>query len=290
MNGAEPVTPSVLARFVDRFAAHGLREQALTPVYGLAEATLAVTFSPLRERFAVRRFDSQALLERRCALDADADAEGTPIVSLGRPLPGFEIAIADDAGAALPERRLGRVLARGPSIMRGYDGRPEETARALRDGWLDTGDVGFLCGGELYLHGRAKDLIIVRGRNHAPQDVEQALNDLPGVRTGCSAAVGVLAEGGAGEALWVFVERARDAHESDASIAEAVRRRVLERSALHAERVIVLAPGTLPRTSSGKIRRGETLRLYRAGALTPPAPVSLPRLAIELVRSAFALR
>jgi acyl-CoA synthetase (AMP-forming)/AMP-acid ligase II len=288
MNGAEPVTPRVLARFVRRFAAYGLREEALTPVYGLAEATLAVTFSPLRERFAVRRFEERALLEQGRAVDAGDD--GIPIVSLGPPLPGFAVAIADEAGLPLPERRLGRVLARGPSIMQGYDGRPEETARALRDGWLDTGDVGFLRDGELYLHGRAKDLIIVRGRNHAPQDIEQALNEVPGVRAGCSAAVGALGEDGTGEALWVFVERARGARESDAAIADAVRRRVLERSALHAQRVVVLAPGTLPRTSSGKIRRGETLRLYRAGALAPPAPVSLPRLALELVRSALGHR
>ncbi|HEU4431038.1 MAG TPA: AMP-dependent synthetase, partial [Myxococcota bacterium] len=223
-----------------------------------------------------------------CAVDAEPG--GVPIVSLGPPLPGFAITIVDDAGSALPERRLGRVLARGPSIMRGYDGRPEETARTLREGWLDTGDVGFLRGGELYLHGRAKDLIIVRGRNHAPQDIEQALNDVPGVRAGCSAAVGALAEDGTGEVLWGFVERARGAREGDATIADAVRRRVLERSALHAARVIVLAPGTLPRTSSGKIRRSETLRLYRAGQLAPPVPVSLPRLALELARSALSFR
>jgi len=285
MNGAEPVTPSVLAGFVERFARCGLREEALTPVYGLAEATLAVTFSSLRERFAVRRFDSRALLEDGRAVDAGT--EGVPIVSLGPPLPGFALAIVDEAAGALPERRLGRVLARGPSIMQGYDGRPEETARALRGGWLDTGDVGFLCGGELYLHGRAKDLIIVRGRNHAPHDIEQALNDVAGVRAGCSAAVGALAEDGAGEVLWVFVERARGAREGDVAIAEAARRCVLERCGLRAERVLVLAPGTLPRTSSGKIRRAETLRLHHAGALAPPAPVSLPRLALELARSAL---
>jgi len=287
MNGAEPVTPSVLARFVERFSRYGLREEALTPVYGLAEATLAVTFSPLRQRFAVRRFDARALLEEGRA--ESAGPEGIASVSLGPPLPGFAIEIWDDAGNALPEGRLGRVLVRGPSIMRGYDGQPEETARALlRDGWLDTGDIGFLRGAELHLHGRAKDLIIVRGRNHAPQDIEHALGDVAGVRVGCCAAVGALAENDAGEALWLFVERARGARESDGAIAEAVRRQVLERCGLHAERVVVLAAGTLPRTSSGKIRRSETLRLYRAGALTPPAPVSLPRLALELVRSARA--
>jgi acyl-CoA synthetase (AMP-forming)/AMP-acid ligase II len=287
MNGAEPVTPSVLARFVERFAAYGLREEALTPVYGLAEATLAVTFSALRARFALERFETRALLEAGRAVPSRG---GTPSVSLGPPLPGFAIEIRDDEGRPLGEGRLGRVNVRGPSLMTGYDGMPEETARVLRAGWLDTGDVGFLWRGELHLHGRAKDLIVVRGRNHAPQDVEHALGDVPGVRAGCSAAVGALGAGDAGEELWVFVERAHGARESDAAIERAVRRRTLEHSGLHAARVVVLAPGTLPRTSSGKIRRGEALRLYRAGMLTPPARVSLPRLALEMARSlrAFA--
>jgi fatty-acyl-CoA synthase len=288
MNGAEPVTPRVLERFVERFAAYGLREQALTPVYGLAEATLAVTFSALAERFTVHRFDARALLEEARAVPVAAG--GTPIVSLGPPLPGFAVEIRGDDGGALPEAALGRVTVRGPSLMSGYDGMPEETARALRDGWLDTGDVGFLWRGELHLYGRAKDLIIVRGRNHAPQDIELALSGVPGVREGCSAAVGALGDDGEGEELWLFVERAHGARETDAAIAEAVRRRTLERSGLAAARVIVLAPGTLPRTSSGKIRRSEALRLQRSGALTAPASVSLPRLALEMMRSlrAFA--
>ncbi len=282
MNGAEPVTPAVLERFVARFAGYGLRPEALTPVYGLAEATLAVTFSALAERFRVNRFDARALLEESRAIAAQI---GTPIVSLGPPLPGFAIEIRDESGVALAEGAIGGVHVRGPSIMTGYDGLPEETARAVRDGWLDTGDLGFLWRGELHLYGRAKDLIIVRGRNHAPQDIEHALGDAAGVRAGCSAAVGAIGDDGAGEALWLFVERAHGARESDAEIEREVRRRVLERSGLGAERVVVLAPGTLPRTSSGKIRRSEALRLYRAGALAAPAPVSLPRLVLEMARS-----
>ncbi len=287
MNGAEPVTPRVLERFVERFAAYGLAPEALTPVYGLAEATLAVTFSALRRRFSVRCFRTQALLEEQRAVAA---AQGTPLVSLGPPLPGFAVEIVDDEDRPLGQGRLGRVRVRGPSLMSGYDGMPELTARALRDGWLDTGDVGFLLDGELHLYGREKDLIIVRGHNHAPQDIEHALDDVPGVRTGCSAAVGALAADGGGEQLWVFVERAQDAAVPDEEIAAGVRRRALERSGLHAARVLVLAPGTLPRTSSGKIRRAETLRLHQLGALDAPAPVTLPRLALEMLRSqrAFA--
>jgi fatty-acyl-CoA synthase len=288
MNGAEPVTPAVLERFVERFGAYGLRPEALTPVYGLAEATLAVTFSALRERFTVNRFDARALLDESRAVAAPGD--GTPIVSLGPPLPEFAVEIRDESNRARPEAAIGRVHVRGPSIMTGYDGLPEETARAIRGGWLDTGDVGFLWRGELHLYGRAKDLIIVRGRNHAPQDIEHALGQAAGVRAGCSAAVGAIGDDGVGEALWVFVERAHGARQSDAEIEREVRRLALERSGLSAARVVVLAPGTLPRTSSGKIRRSEALRLYRAGALAPPARVSLPRLALEMARSlrAFA--
>jgi acyl-CoA synthetase (AMP-forming)/AMP-acid ligase II len=228
------------------------------------------------------------LLEQSRAVPADCG--GTPIVSLGPPLPGFALEIRDDANTELPDGAIGRVHVRGPSIMAGYDGLPEETNRVLRHDWLDTGDVGFVWRGELHLYGRAKDLIIVRGRNHAPQDIEHALSDVPGVRAGCSAAVGAIGDDGVGEELWVFVERARDAQDTDAAIERQVRRRALEQSGLAAARVIVLAPGTLPRTSSGKIRRAEALRLYRAGLLVPPARVSLPRLALEMARSlrAFA--
>jgi len=287
MNGAEPVTPAALARFVARFGRIGLAPEALTPVYGLAEAALAVSFSPLREPFAVRHFEPRALAERRRAIRV---ARGQPIVSLGRPLSGFAIEIVDADGEPVGEGLLGHVRVRGPSLMQGYDGMPEETARVLADGWLDTGDIGFLCEGELHLYGRSKDLVILRGRNFAPQEFEHAIDDLPVVRTGCSAAVSSMAPDGSGEELWLFVERAREASSGAGGFADSIMRRVLERTGIRAARVIELEPGTLPRTSSGKIRRAETLRAYRSGTLTRPTAVSLPRLALEMLRSEWALR
>lgn len=286
MNGAEPVTPVALERFVERFSRVGFAPEALTPVYGLAEATLAVTFSSLREPFGVGHFDARALVERRCAVPAPG---GHPVVSLGRPLAGFAVAIVDDDGASLGEDRLGRVRVRGPSLMRGYDGMPKETERVLVDGWLDTGDTGFLHDGELHVYGRAKDLIILRGCNFAPQDFEHAIDDLPEVRTGCSAAVAHSAEDGSGEQLWMFVERAREARVANAAFVEQVVRRVVERTGIRPSRVIPLAAGTLPRTSSGKIRRSEVLGAHRSGVLVRPAPVSLPRLVLEMLRSQRAL-
>ena len=296
LNGAEPVTPAVLERFIQRFGRWGLRPEALTPVYGLAEATLAVTFSPLSRPFRWRRFDNEALTSRGQARSpqSDTDSNAIPLVSLGEPLPGFKVRIVDRAGAGLPPGRLGRVQVCGPSIMAGYYGRPRQSREALRDGWLDTGDNGFLLDGELYLHGREKDLIILAGRNHAPQELEQCLDGLPGVRTGCVAAVGVVPPDQPGERLLMLVERAQAQEQvqeptSDSDLEEAIRARLAQGAGQKPWRVELLAPGTLPRTSSGKIRRGEARCRYLAHQLTPPEPTGWLSLAGHLVRSRLSL-
>lgn len=288
LNGAETVVPEVLRRFAARFAPYGFRAEALTPVYGLSEAALAVTFSELGRPFRSARFARAPLAERG---EAQPAADGLEIVSVGRPLPGFSLALLDEEGRAVGERRVGRIWVRGPSLMTGYLGQAEATARALVDGWLDTGDLGFLCDDELYLTGRAKDLLLIRGRNHSPAEVEQAVDALPGVRRGCVAAVSFLPEDGETERLVLLVERReRAAAETLAALPAAARRAVLAATGLAVDEFHLLAPGTLPRTSSGKIRRGEALRLLRAGALAPPAKVTPVRLAAALVRSQLAHR
>ena len=286
LNGAESVTPRVLQRFVERFQPHGLLPEAVTPVYGLAEATLAVTFSDLRRPFGWRAFDRQRLSRGG---EAREDAAGFPLVSLGRPLPGFSLRIADPRGRALEPGHVGRVLVQGPSVMEAYHDQPEATSEALRDGWLDTGDQGFLLDGELYLHGRHKDLIILNGRNHAPQDIEQCLDDLPDVRTGCTAAVGWVPAGGDGERLAVLAERASGSRVDAAELRDQIELKVLERTGLKAHLVEVLEPGTLPRTSSGKIRRAEALRLHQEQALDAPRKVSTVRMMGAMVESHLAM-
>ncbi len=283
LNGAEPVTPGVLQRFVDRFASVGFRPEALTPVYGLAEASLAVTFSSLRHPFRAVCFDRDALVRDGVARRSET---GLPLVSVGPPLPGFDLRIADDDGRELGGRRLGRLWVRGPSLMQGYHALPEASAAALQNGWLDTGDTGFIEDGELYLFGRAKDVIVLRGRNYAPQDVEHAIDDLAGVRTGCSAAVGVVGDGG--EELVVLLERRSGGERGDAALADRVARRITERTGLVAARVLVLEPGTLPRTSSGKIRRAEARRLLEADRLDAPRPANVLRVVGEMLRSQVA--
>ena len=286
LNGAEPVAPSVLRAFRDRFARWGFRPEALTPVYGLSEAALTVTFSELDRPFRGRRFDREALSKDRAALET---ADGREIISVGRPVPGFRLRIVDEAERDLPEGRVGRVWAQGPSLMDGYLGDPEATARALRGGWLDTGDLGFLHEGELYLTGRAKEVIILRGRNYAPDEIELAVEEVPGVRAGCTVAASWLPEDAPGESLVLFVEFSHEATASEiAALPEACREAVLGGTHLSPDRVVVLDPGTLPRTSSGKLRRGETLRLYLAGELVPPAPVTPLRLAGAMARSSQA--
>lgn len=286
--GAEPVSPAVLRAFNRRFARWGLREEALTPVYGLSEASLAISFSRLDQPFESRCYDR----ERLARGEAVAAEDGIELASLGTPLPGTAMRLAGEGGGLLPERRVGRLEVASPSLMDGYLGLPEATAEVLKDGWLDTGDLGFLDDGELFLTGRAKDIVLLRGRNYAPADLEQALDALPGVRKGCAVAASHFPEGGDREQLYVFAERSQSPEgQTGAKELEAqVRSAVLEATGLLADHVVLLEPGTLPRTSSGKLRRRETLALHLAGQLQPPRKVTPFLLLGAFARSLLAFR
>jgi len=170
---------------------------------------------------------------------------------------------------------------KGPSVMAGYFGRPDVTAAALRDGWLDTGDVGFELDGELYISGRAKELIILRGANHAPHEFEEALEGLAGVRAGCAVAVGYQPPDADSEELALLVETEGDV---PPNLVEQIRGRVAEHTGVRASAVELLEPGTLPRTSSGKLRRKESAALWQAGTLLPPKPVTALRMGLEMAK------
>jgi len=187
------------------------------------------------------------------------------------------------------EDRIGRLHVRGPSVMQGYDGAASSLPKPVHDGWLDTGDTGFIHGGDLYLYGREKDVIVLRGRNYAPHDIEQSIDKLAGVRTGCSVAVGALAPDGSGEQLVLLVERSHEGSVDEAGLCKAIRGCVVENTGLKVGEVELLEPGTLPRTSSGKLRRAEAQRQWLAGELAAPRPVNLVRVAAEMVRSRIAL-
>lgn len=171
--------------------------------------------------------------------------------------------------------------------MAGYFGDAEATARALSpEGWLDTGDLGFEADGELFLTGRAKDLVIIRGANHAPQEFEECLDVVEGLRAGCAVALGFTPEGEQDEALLLLAEHAPGVGVE--GLAERMREAVLAGTGVRAHTVRVLEPGTLPRTSSGKLRRGEALRRYLTGELTAPRKVGAVGLVVEMAKSALA--
>jgi fatty-acyl-CoA synthase len=276
LNGAEPTSADTMRAFIDRFAAWGLRPEALTPVYGLSEAALAVTFGEADAPFLSRHFDAQELSGGRAVIVES----GAEISSVGRPLRGFEIQIRDGSGSVLSDGHIGRLWASGPSVMDRYlDGSPPP-----RDGdWLDTGDLGFVLEEELYITGRAKDVIIIRGRNHNPHTLEVPLDTVDGVRTGCSAVVSEIQ--GGGERIFVFVETRGEVADD---LAERCRVAVRAATGVDPDVVIPLAAGTLPRTSSGKIRRCETMARWQAGTLVAPKAVTPLRMAGALARSAWS--
>jgi acyl-CoA synthetase (AMP-forming)/AMP-acid ligase II len=282
-NGAEPINVDTMQRFAERFSRWGFRPEAMTPVYGLAEAGLAVTFSDPSTTPTVTQFDRARL----SAVGEAIPGAGRRLTAVGRPLPGMEIRIRDEHGADLPDERVGRIHARGPSITRGYFGDPELSAETIRNGWLDTGDLGFFHEGQLYISGRAKDLIIIRGRNYAPQEIEQLLTGTQGLRPGCAVALGSASDGGS-EQLIVLAERDAAAARPEPELVAEINRRILNGIALAPHDTCLLAPGTLPRTSSGKLRRSEALRLYQTGQLRPPDRVGPLHVAAQIGRSRLA--
>jgi acyl-CoA synthetase (AMP-forming)/AMP-acid ligase II len=284
LDGAEPVSGGALRRFAARFAPHGFDPRSLIPVYGLSEAALAVTFAARGAPLEGRRIDAARLARDGEVVDGDRE-----VVPVGTPVPGVEVEVRDDRGRPLGEDRLGRIWASGPALFQGYLGDPAGTARALVDGWLDTGDLGFWSGGQLHVHGRAKDLVIVRGSNHAPEEFEEALAGLAGLRPGGAVALGRPA-GDGGEGLLLLAERARrGAADGDGPLQAEIRRRLLARTGISPDEIRLLAPGTLPRTSSGKLRRQEALRRWLAGGLTPPGSAGPWSLAVAALRSRLAL-
>ena len=214
--------------------------------------------------------------------------EGIEIASVGRPIGGFEVRVVDPDNRDLPTGRVGRLLIRGPSVMDGYFGRPDASEEVLENGWLDTGDLGFLYRDELHLTGREKDVLILRGRSHAPTEVETAVDRVEGVRTGCSVAVSWLPDEADGEQLLLLVEAKHGVRQdTHREIADRCRAAVRAATGLNADVVEVLTPGTLPRTSSGKLRRQEALRRFLGTELAPPNRVTPLRLAGAAFRSSL---
>lgn len=274
--GAEPVLPRTMEAFVQHYASSGLRPGAMVPAFGLAEATLAVTFSPHLRGLAADEVDLEQLSIRRHAAAGGDAAKTIRIASCGLPLNGLDIRIASETGEALPERAVGEIQVSGESVTSGYVGDPEAT-RASRtdDGWLRTGDLGYFANGELHPCGRIKDIIIVRGKNFHAHDLESLASEVHGVRTGNVVAFASRTE--SGESLVVVAETRLD--KDAAEIAKNVRAHLAETAGIAPQDVMIVPAGTLPKTSSGKLKRLETRSLYESGRLLSAKPGKLTALA-----------
>jgi len=266
-NGSERVTRDVVDAFVDRFAAVGFRAAAMLPAYGLAENTLTACSRLPGEGARFEEVARDALERDGVARLARDGEEPQTMVSVGRPLGEQEIAIAGTDGARLPPRHVGEVLLRGPSVMHSYLPGTQGDASLRGDGWLATGDLGYLADGELFLVGRKKDLIIRAGRNYYPEDLETAAGRVPGVRAGRIAAFSV--SGPEHERVVLAAETRADWDRDAAALRDQVGRAVFSAVRFQPDEIVLLAPNALPLTSSGKIMRPEARRLYDAGGWPP---------------------
>jgi acyl-CoA synthetase (AMP-forming)/AMP-acid ligase II len=265
MIGAEPISPRLLRRFAEEFAPCHFRPGAFFPVYGLAEATVAVTFPEPLSPTRVDSIDRDHFERDGHATTAVDGRPALEFVGVGSPLPGTEVAIRDARGQDVPDRQVGRIWIRSDSLMQGYYGDAAATARVLQDGWLDTGDLGYMASGTLFVTGRSKDLIIARGRNLVPSAIEEIVSSIPGVRTDCVAAVGVPSEERATERVCVVAETRAGANQQ-AGLASAIRDELKVRG-ISVDHVIFVPPRTLPRTSSGKIKRQLIVQQLQSGML-----------------------
>jgi fatty-acyl-CoA synthase len=264
-NGADMIRPDVMQAFVDAFADAGFDAHAFLPSYGLAEATLAVSIMPPGEGIVVELVEEN-LLAGGGPAERDKPQRFRAIVNCGRPVRDMEVAIRDEDGQPLRDRQIGKVFCRGPSVMVGYFRDEEATGACLSsDGWLDTGDMGYMSAGYIYIVGRAKDMIIINGKNHWPQDIEWAVEQLPGFKAGDIAAFSITMPGGE-ETPAVLVQcRTSDAGERG-RLRDEIRERVRSITGMHCV-VELVPPRTLPRTSSGKLSRAKARNLYLSGEI-----------------------
>jgi acyl carrier protein len=274
-NGAEPVSPDTLAAFRDRFAPYGLKPEAISPVFGLAENTVGLAFPPPGRLPIIDRVQREPFRRTGRAEPAlPEDTDALRFVACGMPLEGHEVRVVDAAGREVEDRQEGQLHFKGPSATRGYYRNPEETQKLFVGDWLDTGDYAYLVGGEIYLTGRAKDVIIRGGRNIYPYDLEQAVGDISGVRKGCVAVFGSAEPGSGTERIVVLAET----RETDAARREALEKQINDAAlsvfGMPADEIVLAPPHTVLKTSSGKIRRAASREFYEhGGAGTRPAPV-----------------
>ncbi len=264
-NGADMIRPDVMQGFVNAFAEAGFKASAFLPSYGLAEATLAVTIMPPGEGIRVELVEEERL--SGTPRDLSRPARYRAIVNCGKAVKDMAIEIRGENGQARPDHHIGKVWCQGPSVMHSYFRDPEATDECLVDGWLDTGDMGYMADGYLFIVGRAKDMIIINGKNHWPQDIEWAVEQLPGFNHGDIAAFAVETENGE-EAPAVLVHCRVSDPDKRVALRNQIRDKVRSITGMNCV-VELVPPRTLPRTSSGKLSRAKAKKLYLSGEIEP---------------------
>ena len=278
--GAEPIQPSTLNGFIERLAPTGIKANALLPCYGMAEATLAISFSQtVGGVLKVDAVDAASLREGEAKAwaegSADADTRRVEIVNCGPAVPGHEVCVMDVEGNRLGDRQVGELCFKGPSVTTGYYGNPEATASSFQGEWLHSGDLGYMVNGDVFVCGRVKDMIIIHGRNYYPQDIEWLVQELEGVRKGAVVAFACQPEGESSEQLVVVAEWAgkeKPADEVLARIERAVNDVVQTEVGLRPWKVALIPAGTIPKTSSGKLQRRKTKDQFERGTLGLEGP------------------
>jgi fatty-acyl-CoA synthase len=264
LNGAEPIDCAAVRRFVDAATPHGLRPGAVYPAFGMAEVVIGGTFPRPMEGLRVDRVDRAALEHDHRAVPSE-DPGARELAFLGRAVPGLTLRIVDPVtGAVRGDREVGELQIRGTSLTTGYYKRPDTTVELFDGEWLRTGDLAYLVDGEMVMCGRIKDIIIIGGRNIYPDEVERATGDLEGVRAGNVVAFGIDGEHGK-EAIVVVAETNSD---DPADVARRMAHRVVETIGLPAKDIVLVGPGTLPKTSSGKLQRSRCRDLYSDHSFT----------------------
>jgi fatty-acyl-CoA synthase len=264
-NGADMIRPDVMQSFVNAFAAAGFKANSFVPSYGLAEATLAVTLMPPGEGIRVELVEEERL--SGSPRDLSRPARYRAIVNCGKPVIDMQVEIRGEDGTARGDHMIGKVWCQGPSVMHSYYRDPEATAACLVDGWLDTGDMGYMADGYLFIVGRAKDMIIINGKNHWPQDIEWAVEQLPGFHQGDIAAFSVETENGE-EVPAVLVHCRVSDPDERIKLHDEIREKVRSITGMNCV-VELVPPRTLPRTSSGKLSRARAKKLYLSGEIEP---------------------
>ncbi|MFQ5761292.1 MAG: fatty acyl-AMP ligase, partial [Acidiferrobacterales bacterium] len=268
VNGAEPISPDTLIAFAKRFARYGFREEVLCPVYGLAEGSLGLTFPPMGRGPVIDHVDRETFRREGRAIPADnTESQTLRFVGCGQTLPGHEIRIVDAAGIEVVDRQEGRLQFRGPSATSGYYRNPEASNRLFDGDWLESGDLAYVADGEVFITGRVKDVIIRAGRNIYPQELEEAIGHIPGIRRGCVAVFAATDAVGGTESLVVLAETRQTDASARAELEAHITSTAVDLVGTPPDDIVLAVPHTVLKTSSGKLCRAASRDLYQGGKL-----------------------